>query len=92
MGGKCQFEIPHDISDNVSLVQLMDSVVNINHAVSIVSYFIFDSNYKKALPLTLDSLILICSPSVGEETFAVFGSVFHAVRYINNRGKLNISD
>ena len=70
----------------------MDSVGNVNNAVSIVIYWIFDSNYKKALPLTLNSLNIICSPSVGKGMFAIFESVFHAVRYTNNTGKLNISD
>ena len=46
------------------------SVVNVNHAVIIV-----DFNYKKLLPLTLDSLNIICSPLVGEESFSLFGSV-----------------
>ena len=65
----------------------MESVCNVNHEVSIVSYYIFDSNYKKALPLTLDSLNIILSPSLGEVIFAVFESLFHAARYTNNTGK-----
>ena len=47
------FDILHDISEKFTLVQLMDSVGNKNNAVSIVGYWIFDSNYKKELPLTL---------------------------------------
>ena len=35
---KVQFNIIHDISENVTLVQLMDSIGNVNHAVSIVVY------------------------------------------------------
>ena len=50
------FEILHDISENVTLVQLMETGGNVNDAVSIVGYWIFDSNYKFALPLTIDSL------------------------------------
>ena len=46
-GGKGSFDIPHDISENVTLVQLMDTVVNFNHVVSIVGYCIFDSNKKR---------------------------------------------
>ena len=87
-GEKGQFDILHDISENVNLVQLMDSVGNVNNELSIVGYWIFDSNYKKALLLKLDSLNLICPPSVGEVIFFVFESVFHIVRYINNTGKL----
>ena len=52
---KFQFEILHEISEHFTLVQLMDSVGNVIHAVIIVGYWIFDSNYKKAFPLTLDS-------------------------------------
>ena len=85
---KSQFKILHDISENVTLVQLMDSAGNVNHAVSIVGYWIFDSNYKQALSLTLDSLNIICSPSVGEGMFTLFESVVHAVRYTKNTGKL----
>ena len=60
----------------------MNSVCNVNHEVSIVFYWIFDSNYKKAFPLKLDSLNLVCSTLEGEEMFAMFETVFHAVRYI----------
>ena len=89
---KCPSDIPHDISENVTLVQLMNSFVNVNHAVSIVGYCIFDSNKKKALPLTLDSLNIICSTSEGEVMFTMFETVLYAFRYINNIGKLNISN
>ena len=37
---KVQFNILHDISENVTLVQLMDSVDSINPTVSIVVYWI----------------------------------------------------
>ena len=46
------FDILNDISDDVTLVQLMDSLGNVNHAINLVGYLIFDSNYKKALCLT----------------------------------------
>ena len=69
----------------------MDIVENVNHAVSILGYCIFDSNIKNLLPLTLDSLNIVCSPSVGKGMFAVFETVFHTVRYIKNTGKLNIA-
>ena len=54
----------------------MDTVDHINHAVSIVGYWIFDSKYKNSLPLKIDSLNLICSPSEGEELFAWFEKKF----------------
>ena len=46
------FDILKNVSEYVTLVQLMDSLVNVNHAISIVGYWIFDSNYKKELCLT----------------------------------------
>ena len=46
------FDILNDISEDVTLVQLMDSLGNVNHAISIVGYSIFDSNYRKALFLS----------------------------------------
>ena len=42
---KGDFDILNEISENVTLVQLMDTLVNLNHAISIVGYWIFDSNY-----------------------------------------------
>ena len=92
MKKQVSFDIIRDISDNVTLVQLMDSADNFDHAVSIVRYWIFESNYKKALPLTLDSLNIICSLSKEEGVFTIFETVLHAVIYINNKGKLMISD
>ena len=36
------YDILKDISENVTLVQLMDSLGNINHAISVVGYWIYD--------------------------------------------------
>ena len=71
-----------DISANFTLVQLMDSLGNVNHAISVVGNWIFDSNYEKALFLNRASLDMICAQSVGEEQDAVFETVFTAVKYI----------
>ena len=46
------FDILNDISENVTLVQLMESLVNVNHSISIVGHWIFGSNYNKALFFT----------------------------------------
>ena len=46
------FDILNEISEDVTLVQLMDSLGNVNNAISIVGHWIFDSNYKKSLYLT----------------------------------------
>ena len=40
------FHIPNNISKYINLVQLMDSVGNVNHAVSVAGKRIFNSNYK----------------------------------------------
>ena len=44
-----EYKILEDISENVTLVQLMYSLVNVNHAISVVGKWKFDSNYEKAL-------------------------------------------
>ena len=49
---KGAFDVLNDICENVTLVQLMYSKVNVNNSISIVVYWIFDSNYEKALHLT----------------------------------------
>ena len=45
------YDILTDIGENVTLFQLMDSLDNVNHAISVVGYWIYDSNYKKTLVL-----------------------------------------
>ena len=66
------YESLEDISENVTLVQLMDSIGNVNHAFSVVGCWIFDSDYEIALVLNRESLDMICAPSVGEEQAAKF--------------------
>ena len=43
-----------------------------NHAISVVGSWIFDSNYERALFLNKASLYMICAPSVGEEQASIF--------------------
>ena len=76
------YKILEDISANVTLVQLMDSLVNVNHAISVVGSWIFDSNYERALVLNRASLNMICAPYIGKEQDAIFRKVYYAVRYI----------
>ena len=45
------YDIMTYISEHVTLVQLMDYLVNVNNAIIVVGYWIFDSNYEKALVL-----------------------------------------
>ena len=56
----------------VKMVQLMESLGNLNHDISIVWHWIFDYNYKKAFCFTQESMDLVCSPSIGEEQVANF--------------------
>ena len=84
------FDILNDISEDVTLVQLMDSLGNVTHAISVVGYWIFDSNYNKALFLTQESLDIICSTSIREELVATFRSAFYDVRYIWAPGNLKM--
>ena len=55
----CEYKILEDISANVTLVQLMDSLGNVNHAISVVGSWIFESNYERALFLNKESLDMI---------------------------------
>ena len=48
---KGSYDILTDISEHVTFFQLMDSIVNANHAISVYEYWIFESNYEKALVL-----------------------------------------
>ena len=84
------FDIINYIGKNVTLAQLMDPPGNINHAIVIIGYCIFDSNYKQELFLKRESLDLICYPSVGEEQVVKSETVFYDVRYMCSPGNLNI--
>ena len=56
---KYAFDIINNIIEYVTLVQLMDSLGNVNRAISIVGCCIFDSNYDKSLCLTQESVDVI---------------------------------
>ena len=84
----CEYKLLEDISTIFTLVQLMDSLGNLNHAISVVGNWIFDTKYEKALVLNRASLDMICTPYVREEQDAIFESVFIAVRYIYSGGQL----
>ena len=58
----------------------MDYLGNVNNCISVLGYWIFDSNYKKALVLNRVLLDMIFAPSIGEEKVAYFETVFTAVR------------
>ena len=59
------YNILIDISEHVTLVQFMDYLGKVNHDIIVVGYWIFDSNYEKALVLNRYLLGMIFAPSVG---------------------------
>ena len=67
----------------------MDYLGNVNRAISVVDYWIFDSNYNKALFLYRASLEMICATYVVEEQAAKFETIFAAVIYIRSDTQLN---
>ena len=70
------YKILEDISANVTFVQLMDSLGNVNHAISVFGHWIFDSKYERQFILNRALLYMICAPSVGEEQNAIFEFFF----------------
>ena len=86
---KGEYYILNKISANVTLVQLMDSLGNVNHDISVVGSWIFDSNYERELVLNKESLDMICASSVGEEQAACFEKVYYSVRFISKEKQLN---
>ena len=82
------YKILEDISEKFTLVQLMDSLGNVNHAISVVGSWIFDSNYEKSLVLNRASLDMICASSIGEEQAACFENFNYSVRFISKEAQL----
>ena len=68
---------------------LIDYLGNMNHYISVAGYWIFESNYKKALVINRESLDIIYALSVGDEQVAKFETVFNSVRCINFTVQLN---
>ena len=77
-----------DIGEHVTLVQLLDYLGNLNRAISVVGYWIFDSNYERALVINREYLDMLCAPSIGEEEVDTFETVFCGVRYIRSTAHL----
>ena len=46
---KGSYDILKEMSEHVSLIQLIYYLGNVNHAISVVGYWIFESNYQNAL-------------------------------------------
>ena len=66
------FVIMTYISYHVTLVQLLDCLDNLSHNIIVVGYWVFDSNYERALVLHIESLDMIFAPSISEEEVATF--------------------
>ena len=82
-------DILTDISEHVTLLQLMDYFGNVNHNISVVGYWIFGSNYERVLALNIESLDIICAPSVGKEEVSEFETLFTSVICICLYARLN---
>ena len=78
---KDAFGILNVVIEDLTLVQLMDSLGNVNHIITILRHWIFDSNYEKVIFLTQELLDIILSPCIGEVLVAMFQSIFYAFRY-----------
>ena len=50
---KVYFDILNYISEHVTLVQIIYSLGNMNNDIGVVGYWIFESNYEKALVLNI---------------------------------------
>ena len=83
MNKNSDFGILNNISEYVALVQITDSLGNVNHAVSVIGKWISDSNYEKYLPFNIELLNLICACYNEDESFAIFQEVFDSVSYID---------
>ena len=77
---KGSYDILKDISEHVTLVHSTIFLGNVNNDISVVGYWIFDSNYKRAHVLNRESLDMICAPSLIKEQVAKFKLVFNSVR------------
>ena len=68
----------------------MDTLGNVNHAINISGYWVFESNYEQELFLTRESLDILFSPSEGEEQVVNFETFVYAVGYMGSPSKLKI--
>ena len=77
-----------NISEHVTLVQLMDSLGNVNHALGVVRMCIFDSNLQKALVLTIKLFNLICACSDEDQYLQNFKEYFLRLDMYTKKEKL----
>ena len=84
------FYVVNNISEHVTLVQLMYSLGNVNHTVSLVGKWIFNSNYEKVLQLKIESLNLICSCSDEYQNVTIFNWVYYVLRHVNPKPRTSM--
>ena len=58
-----------------------------NNELSVGGKLVFDSNYGKDLPLTIEALYLICSWYDEYQTVAIFNEVYYEVSCVNPKSK-----
>ena len=85
---KGYFYILTDIGEHVTLLKLIDYVGDVNHAIIVAGYWIFDSKYGKALLLNREYLDMIFTLSVGEKQLATFETAFFAMIKIRSTAHL----
>ena len=56
-----KFDVLAEPYNGATLLQLQDNLGNVQHSVCVARRWIFDTNFERALPLTMESLNLCCS-------------------------------
>ena len=76
--------IDYNEGDQIIMVNLIDNDGITNHFVAICNKYIFDSNFIKALPLSVDNLSICCGSKTERKIFQGFGTtiVYRATKNI----------
>ena len=77
------FDILNNTSENVTLGKSIYKLGSISHKVTISDVWIFDTKYKKVLPLIKDYLGMIYSDPDHEEVAANFKQVYLVLQFMN---------
>ena len=65
------------------MVQFLDNIVKVSHAVTIYGIWIFDANYEITLHLVKKKLNMIYALPYNDRTVSKVKKVYKSVRYIN---------
>ena len=82
---KDNFDIIQNVTNSVTLVNLVDTLGNFIHASAIAVVYTFGTNYQKSLPIIIISLNTIYASSDETTSDANFLGFFVAVGYINQK-------